>query len=183
VIGNLDQKAIGYPRVPQIEFGAQMGFRYKGFDISLNWQGAAQVSRALVGDFRAPFLSHGEGVFQWYLDRTWTPERAKKGVKGLLPRLSVAGSGGAGHNYQSSTMWVVNASYLRLKNAEIGYTFSTKVLKKIGVRSIRMYVNGYNLYTFKSPALRGVDVERTHAVNSNHYPIMRIYNFGFNIKF
>jgi hypothetical protein len=83
----------------------------------------------------------------------------------------------------ASTFWLEDASYLRLKNFEIGYTFKNKILRKIGITSLRLYSNGSNLATWTN-MLPGQDPEITKP-DDNHepYPVTRIFNFGFNVNF
>jgi hypothetical protein len=87
------------------------------------------------------------------------------------------------HNYRKSTFWVRDASYLRLKNMEVGYTFDGKLLQKARISSLRIYLNGSNLVTW-ADMFQGVDPEFADGVtNRETYPITRIYNLGVNIKF
>jgi hypothetical protein len=87
-------------------------------------------------------------------------------------------------NFQASNFWTKDASYVRLKNAEIGYTLPERLLKKVGLLYTRVYINGSNLITWDK-LLPGLDPESTAqgAVNYEAYPITRTINFGLNIKF
>ena len=100
---------------------------------------------------------------------------------GKVPRYGV---NGVGHNYLTSTYWLEDASYLRLKNVEVGYTFRQESLKKAGIGSIRIYVNGSNLLTW-TDMLPGQDPEVANAgvTNSEPYPVTRVFNFGLNVNF
>ena len=99
----------------------------------------------------------------------------------VYPRYGV---NGVGHNYLTSTYWLEDASYLRLKNVEVGYTFRQESLKKAGIGSIRIYVNGSNLLTW-TDMLPGQDPEVANAgvTNSEPYPVTRVFNFGLNVNF
>lgn len=180
VINVNDQTAIGYPRAPQVNFGANIGFNFKGFDIKTVWQGVSQVSRALSGAFRRPWTDTGP-VLQWMADNSWTPERAANGKENLLPRLT---NEAEFYNYrENSTMWIRDASYLRLKNAMIGYTIPANTTEKLGLRNLRIYVNGYNLLTFKKPEYKSLDPEKSRGSNSNLYPLVKVFNLGIDIDF
>jgi hypothetical protein len=181
IINLKDQRAIGYPNIPQVNFGGQIVLKYKGFGLSMNWQGVTQVSRYITSSFRRPDLREGEGTLKYNLNHAWTPARAKNGTKNLIPRLSVGSAGQA--NYDNSTLWLRNGSYVRLKEAELSYTFSNKMLQHIVLRNLLVYLNGYNLLTFKHAGFKTMDPEKGLGHDTNHYPIMKIFNFGFNIKF
>ena len=87
------------------------------------------------------------------------------------------------HNYQSSSFWTRDASYLRLKNVEIGYTLPKKWTQKLHITSVRIYANGSNLITW-TDLPSGIDPETANmGANKEAYPLTKIYNFGLNIKF
>jgi hypothetical protein len=83
------------------------------------------------------------------------------------------------NNDAVSSYWVKDGDYIRLKNAEIGYSFPLAITGKIKLKTIRVFANGYNLLTSASSALDGRDPESF----TGAYPIQRLYNFGINIKF
>lgn len=113
--------------------------------------------------------------------KSWSYERFVNNQKIVYPRYGV---NGVGHNYLTSTYWLEDASYLRLKNVEVGYTFRQESLKKVGIGSIRIYVNGSNLLTW-TDMLPGQDPEVANAgvTNSEPYPVTRVFNFGLNVNF
>ena len=99
-----------------------------------------------------------------------------------LPRLTFMNKS---HYLQTSDLWLMNGSYLRLKTAEISYTLPQKdFLKKVGIESVRFYCNGYNLLTLFSD-LNDIDIDPEGVTDggNNNYPNIRIYNFGVNISF
>lgn len=77
--------------------------------------------------------------------KSWSLERWENGQEIIYPRMSASNNA---HNYVQSTYWLENANYLRLKNMEIGYTFRNKGLQRIGISSVRLYLNGNNLLTW-----------------------------------
>ncbi|MCX6307987.1 MAG: SusC/RagA family TonB-linked outer membrane protein, partial [Bacteroidia bacterium] len=113
-------------------------------------------------------------LFQYMFDERWTPETAETA---LAPRFSIAG---ISNNYTNSTLWVRDASYIRLKNIEIGYSFNLKQLNKYGVKSLRVFANGYDLLTFDK--LKVLDPEEK-GNNYGDYPLTKIYNLGLSIQF
>ena len=87
--------------------------------------------------------------------------------------------------YAESDVWRRNASYLRLKNMELGYTIPTPVIQKIGLDKVRLFVSGSNLYTWTDEFLKPFDPESTtgHEGAGWSYPIMSTFNVGLNINF
>ncbi len=175
-----DQVPIGYSNFPEKIFGISFGASYKGFDCSFLLQGATNVS--LTYNRR-----HNRGWFESsgavdYLVNSWSKERYEQGLPIWLPLLS-EGDVNNKHNYQSSTYWTRDASYLRFKNLEVGYTFSKNILSKVGLSSIRVYLSGNNLYTWSS-TFPGIDPELPPGpTNEEPYPLTRTFNFGLNVKF
>jgi TonB-linked SusC/RagA family outer membrane protein len=170
-----DQKAIGYPDYPEFNFSLSGGISYKGFDISMMWTGVTNVSRILNDDtWRIAFgATQNRSLLQWLADNSWTPETASTAI---LPRISFTS---ADNNTKTSTLWIRDASYIRLKNLEIGYSFHNGILKKLGISSVRIYTNGYNLLTFDY--LKFMDPEQRS--NTPDYPMITIYNLGLNVTF
>ena len=180
IIDNYDMVPIGYSNFPEVVYGFSIGGNWRGLDFSVLFQGADHVSlnysrlytRGFFEDFSAPKA----------LLNSWSQERYEKGLPIEYPRLS-EGDVSNKHNYQSSTFWIRDASYLRLKNVEIGYTFPKKWLKKVKMSSARIFINGNNLYTW-SDMIKGVDPEAAQqATNYESYPITKVYNIGLTIKF
>ena len=87
-------------------------------------------------------------------------------------------------NLQTSDYWVRNASFLRLKNVQIGYTLPKVWTKKVGLENVRIYISGQNLCSFNS-FYKGWDPENEIGTGDSpsYYPINSIYSFGFNLKF
>lgn len=173
-----DQRPVGYPQTPEYSFGANMDFRYKGVDLSLVWAGATNVSRDLqLAPYRIPFgISGGFGLMKWQAEGRWTPE---KGQDAEYPRFSLESRGR--RNQYDSDFWVRDASYLRLKNAQLGYTLDGGFLKQAGLEKARVYVKGYNLLTFTG--LDVIDPEQTGRPYQLQHPLMKVYTFGVNLNF
>lgn len=178
VIDTNDMVPIGYSNFPEITYGFSAGLSWKGLDVSILFQGATHVSleysrlytRGFGENFGAPVT----------LRASWSQERYEQGLPIEYPHLSL-GDEVQKHNYQSSTFWTRDASYLRLKNVEIGYNFDTKRVR--GISGARLFVNGNNLATF-SNMLKGVDPEAAQqSTNYDTYPITRTINIGVNLKF
>lgn len=169
-----DEKAIGYNRVPEIIYGASMGVDYKGFDLTVLFQGAAHSDIMLNNEAIYEFYQGGK-VKPFHLNR-WTPETA---LTATYPKLHATTNA---NNHRASTYWMRSGDYLRLKNAEIGYVIPKAVVKRIGLSHVRVYVNGMNLYTWDHLKEYQVDPEIGDG-NGAMYPIQKIWNFGFDVRF
>jgi TonB-linked SusC/RagA family outer membrane protein len=185
-IDKYDQVPIGYSNFPEKVYGFSFGGSYKGFDFSVLFQGAANVSVAysqLEGTVLYNISAFSNG---WngpdYLAESWTQERYEAGLPIKFPRFCEGYTNSP--NYNSSSFWIKDASYLRLKNAEIGYTIPGDLLKKYEVSYLRLYINGSNLLTWDS-LLPGLDPESVGGVQANivPYPVTRTINLGLNVKF
>ncbi|MEN8228054.1 MAG: TonB-dependent receptor [Bacteroidota bacterium] len=175
IVDVLDVRAIGYSRVPEYVFGLNMGAQYKGFDFSMSWAGATNVTRALGSVFKDAFGDqNNRSLFQYMADGRWTPETAETAT---YPRMTLVGDG---HNSKTSDYWLKDASYLRLRNMEIGYSFKKGFLSKAGVKKMRIYVNGSNLLTFDYIKISDPEANASSAAS---YPLMKIYNFGLKADF
>lgn len=172
--GTIDAKdlaPIGYSSVPQYTFGAAFNATYKNLDISFLFQGITGVSN----------FYQSQGVFEGanYVSRhleSWTPERVAAGLPINYPRLTTQAS----PNNVANSFFIVDASYIRLRNFEIGYSLPTSLVQKIGAKRIRLYSNGLNLITFDRLPTKDFDPELTGGLS---YPINRLINFGANVTF
>lgn len=171
-----DQKNIGHPTRPNYVFGLNLGASYKGFFFSMNWAGAAERSLLLSQQFRRPFNGESRGLLQYHVDNRWTPETSDIATQ---PRFSFNSDG---HNYQTSTMWVKNGDYLKLKNLTFGYNFTGyDSLKKIGISQLGIKLTGYNLLTFDH--FKIMDPESNPDYYADTYPVVKIINVGVNVTF
>ncbi|OJV38572.1 MAG: hypothetical protein BGO33_06495 [Bacteroidia bacterium 43-41] len=182
IIDGDDQIPIGYSNFPEVIFGTSFGGNFKGFDFSILFQGASNVTHRY---HRREIRGFEEGTnAPDYMIESWTYERYQQSLPINFPRYNL-GITYANANHQASTFNTVDARYIRLKNIEFGYTISGDILKKTGLNSVRIYINGDNLYTWDS-LLPGTDPESTGAgldENNRPYPVTRRINFGLNIKF
>lgn len=177
IIDQNDISAIGNLK-PLIFYGLNFGFNYKGFNVGIILQGVGNLQTIYSqGDITQGFM--GKGFFgnapygQAYttiLNR-WTPETAATATS---PRLTTVGINA--NNGAWSTFYLHSASYIRLKNAEVGYTLPYIVTSKLGISSLRFFVNGENLVTIAG--YKGIDPE----VNGLAYPIQRVFNAGVSVK-
>ncbi|MCM1177525.1 MAG: TonB-dependent receptor [Clostridium sp.] len=181
VIDGNDKTWFGYSSRPDYVFGLVANLGWKGFGFSMQWTGALHASRMLSGEYRNSFGSTNNRMLLKFLaDGSWTEERQDA----RFPRLTFQNKS---HNIEASDLWLMDASYLRLKTAELSYTFNTDSfpgLRRAGISSLKMFVSGYNLLTLFSE-LNDIDIdpEGNTAGDTNTYPNVRIFNLGFNISF
>lgn len=164
---------------PKFYYGLNLSASFKGFDFSALLQGLGGHKR-LIGSYMAYAFYNGGQIQRWQVDNRWTKENPDKWAE--YPRLETLNMNSP--NLQVSDYWVRNASFLRVKNVQIGYTLPEEISKKIGLRNIRVYLSGQNLYTFNS-FYKGWDPENEIDTGDgpSYYPINSIYSFGFNFKF
>mgnify|MGYP000326761963 FL=1 len=181
VIDDEDRTVMGNPRSPELMFGIPFGFQYKNFDFSVLLQGATNTSILLNGAAVFDFPQFEQDkigrVKKMHLDR-WTPETA---ATAKYPALHY-GTHDNNKNGNSS-LFLYDASYLRLKNVEIGYNVSPKLLRKFHVQQARIYVQGLNLLTFDKLGDVDIDPETKSGDGASWYPIQKVFNFGIDITF
>lgn len=171
VIDAYDMKPFGYNSVPEITLGLNIAFAYKGFDFSIFAQGVLHRTVDLLStayNYTHPFVNNNN-ITAFSTD-SWTPETASTAT---TPRLSTLSNA---NNDQPSDFWLRNGDFIKLRSMEIGYTFSKNgFLQKVG--TVRVFVNGTNLFVFEK--IDGLEPENL----SMGYPLTKVVNFGFNIKF
>ncbi|WP_119079995.1 SusC/RagA family TonB-linked outer membrane protein [Chitinophaga alhagiae] len=174
VVDDYDRVPIGYPRTPQMVYGAGASFGYKGFELSVFFTGAARASLFVDGPSMYAFQM-GLGTYnilREYYDNRWTP--ASQQAK--YPRVSPYQNP---NNNRTSTLFLQDAGYLRLKSAEVAYNFKVAALKKHGLDDIRLFINGYNLVTWDK--IKVIDPESNYGTGG--YPLQRSINFGAQLSF
>jgi TonB-linked SusC/RagA family outer membrane protein len=182
VIDQYDQTAIGGLK-PLVYYGISMGANYKGFSVSIIIQGVfnrqIDINNAIFNGFQGansfdgviPVAPWGQ-AYQNVLNR-WTPETA---ATAAFPRLIL----GDTNTEQTSSYDIKSGDYVRLKNAEIGYTLPLAFSKKLKLSGIRVFVNGENLFTIAGyQGFPGMDPE-VNGVGA--YPIQRVVNAGLTVK-
>lgn len=178
VINNLDFVTTDYNFVPNSFFGFGSSASYKNFDVSVFFQGIKGRTISIQNIINSGNANNGY-INQFSTD-AWTP--SNPGAP--FPRLIVADRG---NNTQNSDFWLRSGDYIRLKNAEIGYSLPQAVVKRMRLSQLRFYISGTNLLTFDKLGGLPFDPEAPEAgynsTNQANYPYMRIYSFGLNLKF
>src|SRR5690606_24672955 len=132
--------------IPKYTFGLNMGVKYKGFDLSVLLQGTAGVKGYLNNYAGWAFFNLGN-IQRWQMEERFDPENPVRNPG--YPRLEVLTNSGT-PNTALSDFWVVNASYLRVKNLQLGYSFPAALINPIGLDNARLYISGENMFTFSS---------------------------------
>ena len=185
IIDGKDDQPIGHGNTPRMYYGLNLSGEYKGFDLTLFFQGAAGHEVFTSGDFMSPFIQQGlgSGITLW-LDR-WHREdpsdMSSEWIPGYMPALRPTGfSANAGNN----TWTKQKANYLRLKTIELGYTFPKKWMQRAGIENLRIYVNSFNTATITSRTgiMKYMDPENSDGM-FRYYPQMKTFNFGVNLTF
>ncbi|HSC36319.1 MAG TPA: hypothetical protein VLD19_00560, partial [Chitinophagaceae bacterium] len=133
-----------------------------------------------MGSYMAFAFYNGGQIQRWQADNRWTA--ANPNPNAIYPKLTSLNMGSG--TIQTSTFWNRNASFLRVKNLQIGYSFSNRVMQKLRVSRLRVFVSGQNLFSFNH-FYKGWDPEMGQDTgdNPNFYPITSVYTFGVNLKF
>jgi TonB-linked SusC/RagA family outer membrane protein len=174
VVDNNDRVVIGNS-IPKFVYGFSGGFGYKRWDFSFIFQGLQDVDTYLTGNLAQPF-KNGAGVTNDWLTDSWTPTN----TGASLPRLTT--SNGYPPNFQTSSFWVRDASYLRLKNVQISYSFPNKWLNKAGIDVLKVFVNAQNYLTFSNFKFSDPERNLTRA-DLIEYPNAKTISAGINVSF
>jgi len=166
-----DEIAIGRHSYPEMSFSFHTGAAYKGFNLSLFFQGVANRSVYLNGYLFQPFANNAN-ISDWAMEGHWTPATH---AEATFPRLTTEPNA---NNYRSSTFWVRDANFLRLRNIELGYTLPKGIISKWGIEGVKIYVSGLNLLSWDDLAV-DVDPETLSA----GYPVIKTYTVGLNVNF
>ena len=172
IIDDKDRTFIGNP-IPDLSYGLNLSGSFKGFDFSFFMQGVQGVdkyndAKKITNFDTRPFNSSTDVLNSW----------TGPGTSNTMPRVSFTDNGSS----KISSLFVEDASYFRIKNVELGYSFGSVVKKmKLGVQDIRLYVSGQNLFT--STKYTGLDPESIDQVDQGTYPQSKAYLFGVNVRF
>lgn len=177
--GKIDQNdvvPIGHSNIPEETYTINLGLDYKGFDISALFQGAGLVS-FIPADEAQIMFDESKSAYSWVVNR-WTPGTRDAATYPVLHQMAY--NYGSSNDFVTSTYWLKDASYIRLKNLEIGYSLPVKIISLLRISNARIYMNGQNLITWDK--LKYFDPESI-TNRSILYPIMKVYNLGISLTF
>ncbi len=166
VIDSDDSIPYGYTDTPQNTYSATLGFEWKGLSVSLQFYGVKNVTRYVA---LTDFYQNLDNVYD---NGTWWTSSTNSGE--ITPSRWTSTP-----TYNEATMYYYDGSYIRLKNAEIAYTFDSNWVKKLGISALRIYINGNNLWQYSHMP----DDRESNFASSNlgAYPMMKRYNIGLKV--
>ncbi len=180
-ITSLDIVPIGYPTTPEIIYGFGFSYGYKSFDISAFFQGSARSSFWINSGQISPFakgtgvnIGKQNGLLSAIADSHWS--ESNRDMYAFWPRLS---PDVVSNNTQTSTWWMRNGAFLRLKTVELGHNVSPKILKRTKLSNVRIYTNALNLFALSKFKMWDTEM----GGNGLGYPVQRVINFGINVGF
>lgn len=169
IINQNDTRPIGNTSTPTLTVSLHSRLQYKGFDLEFLFQGVSGRTAYFGGTYFHAFQNNGQ-VAPIALDR-WTPETA---ATATYPRLSASNNL---NNYQFSSFWQRDGSFIKLRSLEVGYTFSNQLVTKVGLTNARIFINGTNLFSLDH--MKGyIDPEV-----SSGYPTLRTVSMGIRLQF
>lgn len=170
-IGPDDRVGIG-STIPRYTYGFNYAASYKDFDFSFLVQGVGKADVLLARDAAWAFYNSGT-IRTWQLD-SWTSDNRDASYPRLVAERTH-------NNFENSSFWVYNASYLRLKNIQLGYTLNSSILSKLSLQRVRLFGTADNLFTsHRMP--EGWDPERPNG-DATNFPVARTFSFGINVTF
>jgi len=176
VIDNND-KIITKNSIPEVTYSFGLNFGWKGINLDAQFQGIGDCHIYLTGNLATPF-NNGAGVTRDWATDSWTYKTKDVATLPILTTYTDAPM-----NFQPSTMWLKNCKYLRLKNLQLSYSFPEKLISKIKLSQLQIYVSGQNLLTFTPFDLWDPEVTSTSSQLYFEYPNLRTYSAGINITF
>jgi TonB-linked SusC/RagA family outer membrane protein len=176
IISTRDLVPMGYSHVPRISYGFSGTVNYRNWDFSFLLTGVAKTSRIYTGFGVTEFALAGFYT-DWHL-HAWTQERYANGEKILYPALGI--KEGSSQPQGNNSFYLFDRSFLRLKNVELGYNLPKKWLMPVSINTVRVYVSGNNLLTWKKYPFNTVDPE---TFTTATYSITKLINMGLNVVF
>jgi len=166
-----DQVRTKYGNIPEITYGISLGAGYNKFDVSVLFSGQARVSQYVL-----PEAGTVGNFYSSWANNRWSPSNPN----GSFPRVDDRASSSVNGGLYNSTFWLNNASFIRLKNVELGYTINHSVLTKNKISSLRVFASAFNLFTITK--VKDYDPEGVSG-SGQFYPQQRIVNLGLNVRF
>ena len=178
-----DEVKIARPTTPEMMFSLMADANWKGFDLSVQLQGAALCDKLLCGEWNngardqtpltRPFYAGWDNAPYYLVENSWRPDN----TNAEYPRLSTVAYA---NNAQVSDFWKRNGAYVRLKNVTLGYTLPQSWVKKSGISNLRLFASGYNLFTLTE--FKYLDPESANVIQG-YYPQQRTFTFGVDVTF
>lgn len=182
VIDGNDLVPIAYNGSPKFYYGFSLGARWKNLDFNMLWQGSGNYTVRFT-HYYATMLWNDANMPAYFFDRYHQDSETGEWIEGQWP--AIRNQADVGAMYSESDRWRKDATYLRLKSISLGYTLSNDWFRSIGIQSVRLAANGYNLLTFCDPFVKPFDPERIEGSFSAGwvYPLTRSFSFNLNVTF
>jgi hypothetical protein len=186
IIDEKDKAIIGRNNRPQITTGIDLNGSWNNFDCDLQFTGGFKFDVSLLGTYYNGYddntiwtqtFKEGANSPLWLVENSYNIDNPK----GIYPRLTLSQTSHGGDNGLASTFWMKKGDYMRLKSAQIGYTFPKVWIMSTGIQKIRVFVEGSNLFTIDHLP-KGVDPESPR-VNNGYYPQQKTYMIGITLTF
>ena len=179
-IDDSDKRRSGKPSAPHGQFGININLNYKGFYFSTLFQGSTGFDMYVSGSLAMQTgQTYGLPVAYDYQTDFWTPTNRDA----QYPRLMSNTGLNSNNNYASSDFWLINGSYLRMKDFQFGYDFKYKLLKKVAwLTRCKVGISGQNIFTISEATKYGMDPE-ANGTNNYGYPVERTLAFTLNLGF
>jgi hypothetical protein len=170
IVNTLDSAPWQYPSHPQYTYSFNFGAEYKGFNLNVQFYGVYNITRRIS---LIELHKFAPIIYEYQRERMWSPEYGNTDDAEYRHPGIIGGTSG--------DFWHLDASYLRLKNLELGYSLPESLTDRLNISNVRFFVNGTNLFFWSDlPEDReGGDWE----INYHNYPMMKRFNFGTNITF
>ena len=184
VINSMDERPIGYPTgwAPMLSFGGNIGMQWKGFDLNMDFAGAAMQSWFQDYELRNPFHAGGNSPAyiledRWHRADVYDPN--SEWIPGKYPAIR---KGTSVNNGRNSNFWQHDVRFLRLKNAEFGYSLPKNIISKMNISRLRVYASASNLFSLDNVSEYEIDPE-IEARAAVVYPQQRTILVGLNVTF
>ncbi|MBN8787204.1 MAG: TonB-dependent receptor [Terrimonas sp.] len=174
IVNDKDLAPIKYTSIPGQIYGLLLQVNYKGFEFSSFFQGVSKYSTNYAN--QGVYENIKLGTYYSYHTTAWTPERYAAGEKITYPALSTNTT----TNHRANDFFIMDRSFIRLKNIELAYNFTPSLLKTLRVQGVRTYISAYNFFTWDKLKLDHLDPENSESLG---YPVTKSLNFGVNITF
>ncbi|WP_051218739.1 SusC/RagA family TonB-linked outer membrane protein [Segatella baroniae] len=164
-------------RIPKYTFGLNMGFEYKGLDFSMLLQGVAGV-KGMLSRFAGLAFNQEGNIQRWQMEENWNVQQDNRYPK--YPRLEITSNAGS-NNTLTSDFWLLDASFVKVRNIQLGYTLPKNLLKPVGLSALRLYLSLDNPISFDKYR-KGWDPENTQT-DGSYYPTLSTYTLGLTLNF
>lgn len=174
IVNDKDRAPIGYSSIPGVTYGLSLNLGYKAFDFTVFFQGVSKYTSNYGAQGVYEYIIRG--TYFDYHKNAWTPERYANGDKITYPALSTHST----TNHTANDFFIMDRSFLRLRNIELAYSIPDGALNFLGIQKMRIYVSGQNIFTWHKLRMSHLDPENNDPIG---YPVTKMTSFGLNVTF